>query len=124
MRRILALTGLLLAVAAAAGADKVDPLTLARILYNQQDYAGALTAAEEARRLAPARADSADLIAARAYLERFSRSLDTDTTDLTNARDRLRRLGDAFSGLRPGILRCFLGGESAGRIARPTCRAL
>ena len=47
------------------------------------------SAAEQAR-LTPARADAADLVAARAYLERFRESAASD--DLTNARDRLRRL--------------------------------
>ena len=49
----------------------------------------AIAAAEEGR-LSPEHADSADLIAARAYLERFRESASAD--DLTNARDRLRRL--------------------------------
>src|SRR4051812_22313684 len=66
-----------------------DPLTRARLLYNQRQFQEAVTAAEQAR-LTPARADLADLVAARAYLERFRESSASD--DLTNARDRLRRL--------------------------------
>jgi hypothetical protein len=66
-----------------------DPLVKARQLYNQRDFVAAVTLAEQAR-LVPARADSADLVAARAYLERFRDSGASD--DLTNARDRLRRL--------------------------------
>jgi hypothetical protein len=66
-----------------------DPLARARSLYNQQQYSEAVTAAEEAR-LMPARADAADLVAARSYLERFRQSSASD--DLTNARDRLRRI--------------------------------
>ncbi|HEV3140471.1 MAG TPA: hypothetical protein VGY57_08155 [Vicinamibacterales bacterium] len=66
-----------------------DPLAKARALYNQHQYEAAVNAAEKAR-LTPGRADSADLIAARAYLERFRQSAASD--DLTNARDRLRRL--------------------------------
>src|SRR6267142_541358 len=66
-----------------------DPLTRARLLYNQRQFQEAVTAAEQARRT-PARADAADLVAARAYLERFRESSASD--DLTNARDRLRRL--------------------------------
>jgi hypothetical protein len=80
----------LLALAAArplAAAD--DPLARARQLYNQHEYEAAVAAAEQAR-LAPARADAADLVAARAYLERFRTSAVSD--DLTNARDRLRRI--------------------------------
>ncbi len=71
-------------------ADKVDPITRARVLYNQRDYQGAISAAEEARRLFPARGDSADLIAARAYLEMFNQG--APEVNLANARDRLSRL--------------------------------
>ena len=42
------------------------------------------------RALSPARADAADLVAARAYLERFRAS--DAAGDLTNARERLRRI--------------------------------
>jgi len=66
-----------------------DPLTRARLLYNQRQFEEAVNAAEQAR-LTPAHADLADLVAARAYLERFRESAASD--DLTNARDRLRRL--------------------------------
>jgi len=66
-----------------------DPLAKARQLYNQRDFVAAVSAAEQARTI-PSRADAADLIAARAYLERFRDSGAPD--DLTNARDRLRRL--------------------------------
>jgi hypothetical protein len=78
----------LIAVPAGA-AEKVDALARARTLYNQRHFAEAVSAAEDAR-LLPGRADSADLIAARAYLERFRDSAASD--DLTNARERLRRL--------------------------------
>lgn len=72
-----------------------DPLAKARQLYNLQQYEAAVNAAEEAREV-PARADSADLIAARAYLERFRSSAAPD--DLVNARERLRRLSpDRFA---------------------------
>jgi hypothetical protein len=74
---------------AASAADRLDPLSEARQLYNQRRFDAALTAAERAR-LIPAVADRADLIAARAYLERFRESAASD--DLTNARDRLRRI--------------------------------
>ena len=47
-----------------------DPLARARQLYNQQQYEAAVNAAEQAR-LTPARVDAADLVAARAYLERY-----------------------------------------------------
>lgn len=66
-----------------------DPLARARLLYNQRKFQDAVNAAEQAR-LTPGRADSADLVAARAYLERFRET--ADVADLTNARDRLRRL--------------------------------
>jgi hypothetical protein len=66
-----------------------DPLARARLLYNERQFAAAVIAAEEAR-LTPAHADAADLVAARAYLERFRDSAAPD--DLTNARERLRRI--------------------------------
>jgi hypothetical protein len=78
---------LLTAVPPASAAD--DPLARARLLYNQGQFEAAINAAEEARTV-PARADAADLVAARAYLERFRESAATD--DLANARERLRRL--------------------------------
>jgi hypothetical protein len=88
MRRIV----LAIACAAAAAvplraAD--DPLARARQLYNEHQYEAAIAAAEQARHT-PSRADAADLVAARAYLERFRESSASD--DLTNARDRLGRL--------------------------------
>jgi hypothetical protein len=73
----------------ATGAEDRDPLVRARLLYNQRQYQAAIEVAEQAR-LVPARADSADLIAARAYLERFRESAAPD--DLASGRDRLRRL--------------------------------
>src|SRR5215217_3477362 len=85
--RIVVFSWLITAATAVAAAD--DPLTRARLLYNERQFAAAVSAAEEAR-LMPARADSADLIAARAYLERFRDSAASD--DLTNARERLRRI--------------------------------
>jgi tetratricopeptide (TPR) repeat protein len=74
-----------------------DPLARARLLYNQGQFEAAINAAEQAR-LIPARADAADLVAARAYLERFRQSSTSD--DLTNARDRLRRLNPQRFGPR------------------------
>ena len=78
-----------LALAAAPLAAQSDPLARARALYNQRQFTAAIAAADEAR-LVSARADSADLIAARAYLEEFRES--ADAADLQNARDRLRRI--------------------------------
>jgi hypothetical protein len=66
-----------------------DPLSRARLLYNQGQFEAAINAAEQAR-LTPARADAADLVAARAYLERYRAS--AVQGDLVNARDRLRRI--------------------------------
>jgi len=81
------IAGLAVVPAAADAAD--DPIARARLLYNERQFAAAVSAAEQAR-LTPARADAADLIAARAYLERFRDSAAAD--DLANARDRLRRI--------------------------------
>src|SRR4030095_10782814 len=73
-------------------------------------------AAEQARQL-PAHADLADLVAARAYLERFRQSAAAD--DLANARDRLSRLDPAMF---PTPARVFasvlLSGESMSSEAR------
>jgi hypothetical protein len=57
----------------ARAADDRDPLARARLLYNQRQFEAAIAAADQVR-LNPARADSADLIAARAYLEQFRES--------------------------------------------------
>jgi hypothetical protein len=81
---------LVLASVSARAAD--DPLARARALYNQRQFQAAVSAAEQAR-LTPAHADAADLVAARAYLERYRESSASD--DLTNARERLRRLDPA-----------------------------
>ena len=78
-------------------ADPRDPLARARLLYNQRQFEPAIAAAEEGRRV-PALADSADLVAARAYLERFRESAAPD--DLTSARDRLRRINPERIGVR------------------------
>ncbi len=89
-RRALCQTAFLTFVATAAFAAAADdPLAKARQLYNQRQFAEAIQVAEQARSTA-SRADAADLIAARAYLERFRDTAASD--DLTNARDRLRRL--------------------------------
>ena len=79
----------LIAGSAADAADPPDPLTQARLLYNQRDFAAALAEAERARATA-ALVDRADLIAARALLERYRESGAAE--DLTSARERLRRL--------------------------------
>jgi hypothetical protein len=88
MGRLTAATLLLVMTSASARAAD-DPLARARLLYNQRQFEAAVSAAEHAR-LTPAGADAADLVAARAYLERYRESAAAD--DLTNARDRLRRL--------------------------------
>ena len=72
-----------------SAADARDPLDRARMLYNQHQYEAAVTAADDVRKL-PAQADRADLIAARAYLERFRESAAAD--DLVHARERLRAI--------------------------------
>jgi hypothetical protein len=70
-------------------ADGPELVAQARQLYNQRLFDAAVIAADEAR-LTPAVADRADLIAARAYLERFRES--AASADLSNARERLRRV--------------------------------
>jgi hypothetical protein len=79
---------LLLNAAPAAAASTPDPLERARTLYNQRNFDAALEAADDAARHTPALAASADLIAARAYLEKFRET--TSAEDLAHARERLR----------------------------------
>jgi hypothetical protein len=79
----------LLVSPAADAADEPTPLMQARELYNERQFEAAIEAAEQARTDATI-ADRADLIAARAYLERYRRSAVAE--DLAQARERLRRL--------------------------------
>lgn len=88
MRRVV--LALSIAVAAAgplAAAD--DPLARARLLYNQRNFDDAIKLADQVR-VIPSRRDSADLVAARAFLERYRESAAPE--DLESARDRLRQL--------------------------------
>jgi len=90
MFRLSVVFGLVLGTAApGAAADSRELLARARLLYNQRQFDDAVSVADEAGRDVE-RADSADLIAARAYLERFRETGASD--DLTSARERLRRL--------------------------------
>src|SRR5438094_4932452 len=90
MRRVAVALALLCAGASSGfAADSHDPLDRARTLYNQHQFDAAVSAADEARRL-PQLADGADLIAARAYLERFRAN--STAGDLVRARERLRRV--------------------------------
>jgi hypothetical protein len=86
----LCLIGLLTMGAVPSAAQSEDPLMEARVLYNQRDFDRAIAAAEAAREL-PGQADAADLVAARAFLERYRESAEAE--DLTSARERLRRIG-------------------------------
>ena len=79
----------LIPIAATTAGAADDPLARARALYNARQFEAAVSVAEQARSL-PSRANDADLVAARAYLERYRDSGTTD--DLTNARERFRRL--------------------------------
>src|SRR5262245_31251891 len=89
MRRLGAAVALwcVLATTAWAGQDR-DPVARARLLYNQGKWEDAIAAADQARATLPH--DGADLIAARAYLERYRES--GEPGDLTSARERLRRI--------------------------------
>jgi hypothetical protein len=93
-RALLVLLLVLTVAPAASGQDRAanlprDPLARARVLYNQRQFAAAIAFAEQARQM-PGRADSADLIVARARLELFRENASTD--DLDGARLLLRRL--------------------------------
>ena len=100
MRRLGSILVALIVCSAPAAADDKDPLERARALYNDGRFDAAIASADQAR-LAPGRADRADLIAARAYLERFRGSGAPD--DLTNARERLRRLDPQRLGARERV---------------------
>jgi hypothetical protein len=81
-------------------AQQRDPLDRARTLYNERQYDAAITAADEVRRL-PDRSDSADLIAARALLERFRETEESE--HLARARERLQRISPAKFGTRERV---------------------
>jgi hypothetical protein len=89
MYRLVVALIVLMGPTAALAAEAKDPLDRARTLYNQHLFEAALNAADEVRKM-PQFADSADLVAARAYLERYRESSAAD--DLVNARGRLRRI--------------------------------
>lgn len=91
MVRLAVLLAVLVAAVPAGAADDraAADLARARQMYNLRDFTGAVIAADAVRK-APERADSADLIAARALLERFRESAVAD--DLVSARERLRRV--------------------------------
>jgi len=71
------------------GAPEADPLMRARVLYNQGDFSGAIALAIKAR-VRQGNADSAELVLARAYLERFRRA--ADRADLVAARESLKQV--------------------------------
>lgn len=73
----------------AAAADDRSALARARQLYNARDFDAAIVAADDVGH-APDRADGANLIAARALLERYRANVLPD--DLKAARERLRRV--------------------------------
>lgn len=94
MRRVIVTSVLVALIAAGAGppaiaADPKEALARARTLYNERKFESAIAAAEESRAF-PELTDSADLVVARSYLERYRESASPD--DLNNARERLRRL--------------------------------
>jgi hypothetical protein len=97
LRSAVVACGLLLATTPLSAAQQRDPLARARTLYNQRQFEAAVAAADEARQ-SPEKADLADLIAARAYLERYRESAAFD--DLNSARDRLRRINPERFGSR------------------------
>jgi hypothetical protein len=96
--RVAAVLAVLMGLTAApALAQRSDPLARARALYNDRQFEAAIAAAAEAHAFAN-RADAADLIAARAYLERHRETASPE--DLAQARERLRRLNPERFGYR------------------------
>jgi len=70
----------------ALAAEQPGALARARVAYNQQRYDEAIAAATEAQRV-PETASQAQLLVARAFIERFR--LSDDAADLARARDTL-----------------------------------
>jgi hypothetical protein len=89
VRALATLIFLLVASSAGAAGDGEEALATARRLYNTREYEGAINAANMAR-ASIEHVDSADLIAARAYLEQYRASGLAD--HLISGRDRLRRV--------------------------------
>lgn len=90
MRRVLTTGLLVVALVGVYGSVQAadDTLARARQLYNEGKFEAAVQAAELAR--TPEQEHAADLIAARALLERFRGT--ASGVDLSSARERLRRL--------------------------------
>ena len=98
MTRLIAAALLVVAgVSPAVGADARSALAHARAMYNDRNFDEAIAAADEARTDAE-QADSGDLVAARALLERYRASAAPE--DLTQARERLRRVSPEVFGPR------------------------
>jgi hypothetical protein len=93
MHRVGCLPVFLLLTASAIAGQETDPIVRARSLYNERNFDAAIAAAEAARK-APGAADRADLVAARAYLERYRESATED--DLVEARSHLRRINPTY----------------------------
>ncbi len=89
MRLLAVLAAIVTLVTPAFAEDGADPLAPARQMYNERRFDEAIAAAEGVREL-PGLADSADLVGARAYLERHRQT--ADEQDLVNAHERLRRI--------------------------------
>jgi hypothetical protein len=87
LRREIGVLLVVLAAARPAAADDREVLNRARELYNQRQFESAVVTADQVRATRPA---AADLVAARALLERYRESAAPD--DLARARERLRRL--------------------------------
>jgi hypothetical protein len=95
------IAGLALSTAAPAAAQAPpDPVARARQLYNQQQYDDAIRVAADARR-APALADAAAVVFARAHLERYRAQ--SEPADLSDAREALLGVQDARLSARDHI---------------------
>lgn len=89
MRVARALVYWLVLAAASAQAQELDTVTIARELYNQEQYEAAIAAADAARKAGNG-APAASIVLARAHLERYRQT--RDNTHLTAAREALRNL--------------------------------
>jgi hypothetical protein len=90
-----------LTVAIVAQTPSTDPLSKARLAYNEHRYEDAIAAAKEASKI-PGQAEAATLVMSRALLERYRESV-LNAGDLAEARRLLKGIDPAKLSVRDGI---------------------
>jgi len=94
MRVVLAWLAVIALAGPVSAAEQADPLASARQMYNERRFDEAILSADDAARELPEYSDRADLVAARAYLERHRATANPE--DLSEARERLRRINPQY----------------------------